>query len=91
MHTINQIVKHVRERFYGNNDLVVTGPGLLGQMVPKSVKSEIQLVHQCLNYNKYILHSNIPILKVYHRYYEERKKFQSRTYFDYWVCREMYR
>lgn len=90
LHTINQIVKHVRERFYGNNDLVVTGPGLLGKMVPNSKKSEIQLLHQCLNYNKYILHSNVPILKVYHRYYEERKKCQDRTYFDYWVRREMY-
>ena len=90
LHTINQIVKHTRERFYGGNDLAVTGPGLLGQMVPDAVKREIRFQHQCLNYNKYILHQNIPILKVYHRYYEERKKFQSRTYYDYWVCREMY-
>lgn len=90
LHTINQIVKHTRERFYGENDLVVTGPGLLGQMVPGEIKTDIQFQHQCLNYNKYILYKNIPILKVYHRYYEERKKFQSRTYYDYWVCREMY-
>jgi mannosyltransferase OCH1-like enzyme len=90
LHTINQIVKHSRERFYGENDLVVTGPGLLGQMVPDAKKREIRLQHQCLNYNKYILQDDIPILKVYHRYYEERKKFQSRTYYDYWVCREMY-
>ena len=90
LHTINQIVKHTRERFYGENDLVVTGPGLLGQMVPDAKKREIRLQHQCLNYNKYILQDDIPILKVYHRYYEERKKFQSRTYYDYWVCREMY-
>ena len=90
LHTINQIVKHTRERFYGENDLVVTGPGLLGQMVPEVVKREIRFQHQCLNYNKYILYLNIPILKVYHRYYEERKKFQSRTYYDYWICREMY-
>ena len=88
---INQIVKHVRERFYGENDLVVTGPGLLGQIVPDTAKREIRLHHQCLNYNKYILQENIPILKVYHRYYEERKKCQTRTYYDYWVCREMYR
>jgi mannosyltransferase OCH1-like enzyme len=76
LNAINQIVKHARERFYGDNDLVVTGPGLLSKMVPNSVKNEIQLTHQCLNYNKSILHSNIPILKVYHRYYEERKKCQ---------------
>lgn len=90
LHTINQIVKHTRERFYGENDLVVTGPGLLGQMVPDKIKLDIRFQHQCLNYNKYILQDGIPILKVYHRYYEERKKFQSRTYYDYWVCREMY-
>jgi predicted O-methyltransferase YrrM len=90
LHTINQIVKYTRERYYGENDLVVTGPGLLGQMVPEEKKREIRLQHQCLNYNKYILQDDIPILKVYHRYYEERKKLQSRTYYDYWVCREMY-
>jgi mannosyltransferase OCH1-like enzyme len=90
LHAINQIVKYTRERFYGENDLTVTGPGLLGNMVPETVKREIRLQHQCLNYNKYILHDGIPILKVYHRYYEERKKFQSRTYYDYWICREMY-
>jgi hypothetical protein len=90
LHTINRIVKYTRERFYGENDLAVTGPGLLGQMVPEEMKREIRLQHQCLNYNKYILQDDIPILKVYHRYYEERKKFQSRTYYDYWVCREMY-
>jgi mannosyltransferase OCH1-like enzyme len=90
LHTINRIVKYTRERFYGENDLAVTGPGLLGQMVPEEMKQEIRLQHQCLNYNKYILQDDIPILKVYHRYYEERKKFQSRTYYDYWVCREMY-
>jgi len=90
LHTINQIVKYTRERFYGENDLAVTGPGLLGQMVPEEKKKDIRLQHQCLNYNKYILQDNIPILKVYHRYYEERKKIQSRTYYDYWVCRDMY-
>ena len=90
LHTINQIVKYTRERYYGENDLAVTGPGLLGQMVPEEKKREIRLHHQCLNYNKYILQDDIPILKVYHRYYEERKKFQCRTYYDYWVCREMY-
>ena len=90
LHTINQIVKYTRERFYGENDLVVTGTGLLGQMVPMEIKSDIRLQHQCLNYNKYILQEGIPILKVYHRYYEERKKFQSRTYYDYWIHREMY-
>jgi mannosyltransferase OCH1-like enzyme len=90
LHTINQIVKHTRERFYGVNDLTVTGPGLLGKMVPEEIKLDIRLQHQCLNYNKYILQDGIPILKVYHRYYEERTKFQSRTYYDYWICREMY-
>jgi len=90
LHTINQIVKYTRERFYGENDLTVTGPGLLGQMFPDEIKLNIRLQHQCLNYNKYILQNGIPLLKVYHRYYEERKKFQSRTYYDYWICREMY-
>ena len=90
LHTINQIVKHTRERYYGENDLTITGSGLLGHMFPDEVKREIRFQHQCLNYNKYISQDEIPILKVYHRYYEERNKFQSRTYYDYWVCREMY-
>jgi len=90
LHIINQIVKHTRERYYGENDLTVTGSGLLGHMFPESIKREIRFQHHCLNYNKYILQDGIPILKVYHRYYEEREKLQWRTYYDYWIRREMY-
>ena len=90
LHCINTIVKNVREKNYGYCDLDITGPGLLTAHVPENIKAQITLQHQCMNYNKFILKEGIPILKVYARYYEERKKLQSKTYYEYWRDREMY-
>jgi len=90
LHCINSIVKNVREKNYGYCDLDITGPGLLTYHVPENTKAQITLQHQCMNYNKFILKEGIPILKVYARYYEERKKLQSKTYYEYWRDREMY-
>ena len=87
---IFQIVKYVREKDYTDCDLSITGPGMIKHMVPSEMKSESHLKHECINYNKYILRNGIPILKNYHRYYEDTPKCGQKNYSDYWQNREIY-
>jgi hypothetical protein len=87
---IFQIVKHVRDKDYTDCDLSITGPGMIRYMVPTEMKMESNLKHECINYNKYILRNEIPILKNYHRYYEDTPKCGQKKYCDYWRNREIY-
>jgi hypothetical protein len=87
---IFQIVKHVREKDYTADDLSVTGPGMMKHIVPKEIKVESNMRHICINYNKYILRDGIPILKNYHRYYEDTPKGGQKSYLEYWRNREIY-
>jgi hypothetical protein len=87
---IFQIVKHVKDKDYTDCDLSITGPGMAKHMVTKELKAESRLKHECINYNKYILKDGIPILKNYHRYYEDTPKCGQKNYLDYWRNREIY-
>jgi hypothetical protein len=87
---IFQVVKNVREKNYTENDLTVTGPGMMKYLVPIEIKQESKLRHQCINYNKYILRDGVPILKNYHRYYEDTPKCGQKNYLDYWRNREVF-
>lgn len=87
---IFQVVKHVREKDYTDCDLSITGPGMIRYMVPNEMKLESNLKHECMNYNKYILKNGIPILKNYHRYYDDTPKGGQKNYLDYWKNREIY-
>lgn len=87
---IFQVLKHVRERDYTDCDLSITGPGMIKQFVPPEMKQSTNLRHTCINYNKYVLRSGIPILKNYHRYYEDTPRCGQKCYLDYWNAREVY-
>jgi len=87
---IFQVVKNVKEKNYTENDLTVTGPGMMKYLVPKEIKQESKLRHQCINYNKYILRDGVPILKNYHRYYEDTPKCGQKKYLEYWHNREIF-
>jgi len=87
---IFQIVKHVKDKDYTDCDLSITGPGMIKHMVTKEMKAESRLKHECINYNKYILRDGIPILKNYHRYYEDTPKCGQKNYLEYWRNREIY-
>ena len=88
---IFQIIKHVREKEYTDNDLSVTGPGMMKHLVPKEIKCQSNMRHECINYNKYILRNGIPILKSYHRYYQDTPSSGQKSYLDYWRNREIYK
>ena len=87
---IFQIVKHVKDKDYTDCDLSITGPGMIKHMVKTELKTESRLKHECINYNKYILRDGIPILKNYHRYYEDTPKCGQKSYLEYWMNREIY-
>ena len=87
---IFQIVKHVREKDYTADDLSVTGPGMMRHIVTKEIKVESHLTHECINYNKYILRDEIPILKSYHQYNEDMSKCRQKSDLEYWRNREIY-
>jgi mannosyltransferase OCH1-like enzyme len=87
---IFQVVKNAKERNYTENDLTVTGPGMIKYLITKELKQESKLRHQCMNYNKYILRDGVPILKNYHRYYEDTPKCGQKNYLEYWRNREVF-
>lgn len=87
---IFQIVKHVENKDYTESDLSITGPGMIKHMVPMKIKQESILKHECINYNKYIVRNGIPILKNYHRYYEDTPRCGQKSYLEYWRNREIY-
>ena len=77
---INQIVKNVNNKYYGNNALEPTGPGLLGKYF---LKKEIEAMHLyfiiILRNNKEIdtiRYKNINILECYDGYRYEQKYYQ---------------
>jgi mannosyltransferase OCH1-like enzyme len=92
LHCINHIVKNVHEKFYGNSDLDITGPGVLSSSVSENKKKNIELNHICINYNKFILWKGVPILKVFTDYSKivENNKLQPKTHYQYWRDRELY-
>ena len=87
---IFQVLKHVRERDYTDCDLSITGPGMIKRFVPPEMKQSTNLRHSCINYNKYVLRNGIPILKNYHRYYEDTPRCGQKSYLEYWRSREVY-
>jgi len=90
MKCIFQIVKHVREKDYTRDDLSVTGPGMMKHLITNELRKESKMRHICIHYNKYILRNGIPILKNYHRYYEDTPKSGQKSYLEYWRNREIY-
>jgi len=95
LRAINEIVKNVRERFYGNSCLAPTGPNLLGKFFSDDEKNSFDLKHNCLGHNdidKFILFNNHPVLQCYNGYFDERQKFSSIPHYaNLWDNRQIYR
>jgi mannosyltransferase OCH1-like enzyme len=96
LNCINEIVKNVKNKYYGKNPLYPTGPGLLGKFstFEEREKWELYFANTKIE-NKldcyYIVCNNIIILGVYKEYREEQSKYQNnKHYHSLWNERNIY-
>jgi mannosyltransferase OCH1-like enzyme len=80
---INQIVKHVKYKYYGNNRLDVTGPLLLAKYFTKEEKQNFDMKHFFINSlsNRFIKLNDSIILKSYPGYLFESNKYKKTDYY----------
>ena len=94
LRAIYEVVKNVKERFYGTSCLEPTGPNLLGKFFSDDEKNSFDLKHTLVGSNdsdKYILYNNHPVLKCYAGYFAERQKYASKQHYgSLWDNRQIY-
>jgi len=93
MNAINQIVDHVKNRYYGGGVLDVTGPGLLSRYFSSSDKKAFDMKHFFYNSlnNRFVELNGYIVLKSYNGYIEEAKKTQKTQYYGVlWNNRNIY-
>jgi mannosyltransferase OCH1-like enzyme len=92
---INQIVENVKNRYYGNDWLYPTGPGLLGHFFSTDEIKKLELyftsnikdnIENC-----YIVYKDTKILDCYPEYRKEQSKNQkNKHYGDLWIEKNIY-
>lgn len=96
--SIHQIVSNVKNKYYGNNPLFPSGPGLLGNVMKKKniqIKEfemyfKDSFIENKLNYY-YIVKGDRIILTYYDGYREEQKNFQKNiNYSQLWEKKSIY-
>lgn len=93
---IDQIVKNVKERFYGVNPLYPTGPGLLGMFFNEQERNDLKAYFTSSNFDKfklyYIIYNNQIILQFNNdNYRSEQRMYQKNThYHDLWHSQNIY-
>jgi hypothetical protein len=96
LNCINKILENVKNKYYGNNCLDPTGPGLLGKFFTKDQKNGMELYHSFINVenklNKYFIVKNDRIiLNFYDDYREEQNKYQKKKHYcELWNERQIY-
>ena len=80
---IRQIVNNVENKYYGNNFLDPTGPGLLGKNFTQMEKDSLELYHYSASVigKYYIAKGDTIILEFYEKYREEQQKYQIHKYY----------
>ena len=94
LRAINAIVKNVNKKFYGNNPLDPTGPGLLSTFFSTNEKKNLDMKHIVINSleNRYILYNNYRILQCYTNYLEEINKFKNLEHYTIlWENKQIYK
>ena len=93
LQAIKQIEEHVRNKYYGNDRLEPTGPGLLARYFSREDKNNMDLKHEFhLNVNnRFILFNKYYILKSYQGYINEHNQNKKIDYYgDLWNRRTIY-
>ena len=71
---INNIVNNCKNKYYGDDSLDPTGPGLLRKEFNNSQINNLQLYHRVFRNNYFITFNNKDILQIYPEYRSEQKK-----------------
>ena len=93
---IYQIVENVKNKYYGNNSLNPTGPGLLGNYFSQPEKNTMDIYHNfTIIKNKlneyYIVQNDRIILRYYNGYRDEQNKSQkTKHYGELWNKKNIY-
>ena len=90
---IQQIIKNVENKVYGDSPIHPTGPGLLGSFFTQNEKNGMELYHGAeWHINKfYIVYRDRIILEFYDHYRAEQQKFQkNKRYIDLWIDKAIY-
>jgi hypothetical protein len=90
---IRQIVENVKTKYYGNNSLDPTGPGLLGKYFTQDDKNNMEMYHSLVeSINKYyIVKGDKIILSFYEGYREEQRVHQKfKHYSELWKEKNIY-
>lgn len=93
---INKIVSNVRNKYYGENALVPTGPGLLGTFFSKKDFDDMEIYFTDTTTDhfkkEYMVFKNSIILTYYDEYRNEQKKYQKNKYYSQlWNERKIYK
>jgi mannosyltransferase OCH1-like enzyme len=90
---INSIVKHVRERYYGETPLSPTGPGLLGKIFTDDEFRDIRLKHIPENMTIINKADNKVLFISYPEYRQEQLKYKDSHphYGDLWDKKQIYK
>ena len=93
---IYQIVQNVNDKYYGNDPLDPTGPGLLGRYFTSEERTHLEMYHDgSVIENKlneyYIVYNEGIILNFFNGYREEQSKFQKNKYYaELWNEKNIY-
>ena len=91
LNCINKIVENVKNKYYGNNPLEVTGPLLMSYYFTPLELNNMVLKHVIENGNYFIKQNDKKILKIYPQYRSEQKLYQNNKYYaDLWHSRKIY-
>jgi mannosyltransferase OCH1-like enzyme len=96
LNAINQIVKNTKNNYYGNNELMPTGPGLLGEYMSLEDVNNLDIYHNYTVVDKimeeyYLVYKDRIIIKSYNGYREEQKNYQKHIrYGDLWRMKKIY-
>ena len=91
---INQIVKNVRNNFYGNNCLEPTGPLLLANYFTNKEKQALDMKHTYYGSfnNRFILYNNFHVLRNYNGYTMEHNQNQKVAHYSIlWSQKQIYK
>lgn len=89
---IRKIVQNVKNKYYGENPLNPTGPGMLGELIEKTkIIPNIDMFHY--KDNKYIVYNNrFVISNIYPEYKNERIVFSNKKHYnDCWISKNVYK
>ena len=93
---IYQIVKNTQHNYYGDNELMPTGPGLLGKYISLEDVNNLDIYHNFTVIDNimseiYLVYKDKIILRTYKEYREEQQKTQKNIrYGDLWRMKNIY-